>query len=190
LKLERKIEHRYVVSDPQFRAEMSVLPGPAVEPGNKVTALQNGNEIFPAMLQAIRSAQMSITFETFIYWSGGIGEKFSQALSEQAHASVPVTGIIDWVGSSKMEQSLLHTKLLVIDTEFVSVGSTNFDIRSIRLTDEASLNIYIGDFATQMTAVFENDLLAAESYSLGRWKSRPLREKFFEKILLPIRSQL
>jgi cardiolipin synthase A/B len=75
-------------------------------------------------------------------------------------------------------------------SEFVSVGSTNFDIRSIRLTDEASLNIYIGDFATQMTAVFENDLLAAESYSLGRWKSRPLREKFFEKILLPIRSQL
>ena len=73
---------------------------------------------------------------------------------------------------------------------FISVGSTNFDIRSIRLNDEASLNVYSSDFATQMTAVFEADLLAAESYSLARWKSRPLREKFSEKILLPIKSQL
>jgi cardiolipin synthase len=85
---------------------------------------------------------------------------------------------------------MLHTKLLVIDAEFVSVGSTNFDNRSIRLNDEASLNVYSRDFATQMMAVFEADLLAAQSYSLARWKSRSLREKFFEKILLPIKSQL
>ena len=85
---------------------------------------------------------------------------------------------------------MLHTKLLIIDAEFVSVGSTNFDTRSIRLNDEASLNVYSNDFATQMTAVFEADLLAAEPYSLARWNSRPLREKISEKILLPIKSQL
>lgn len=107
--LERKVEHRYPVSDPQFRREMSVLLGPAIKRGNKVTALQNGNEIFPAMLLAIRSAQTSITFETFIYWSGEIGEKFSQALSERARAGVTVSVIIDWVGSTKMEQSLLDS---------------------------------------------------------------------------------
>ena len=56
------------------------------------------------------------------------------------------------------------------------MGSANFDIRSIRLNDEASLNIYSSDFATEMTAVFEDDLLAAEAYSLARWKSRPLRQ--------------
>lgn len=88
------------------------------------------------------------------------------------------------------QPTMLHTKLLVIDTEFVSVGSTNFDIRSIRLNDEASLNVYSRDFATQMTAAFEADLLAAESYSLARWNSRPLSEKLSEKILLPIKSQL
>ena len=393
--LERKIEHRYIVTDPQFRREMSLLLGPGIVRGNMVTALQNGSEIFPAMLLAIRSAQTSITFETFIYWSGEIGEEFSQALSDRAHAGVPVNVIIDWVGSAKMEQSLLdsmqaagvklhryrplrwynfgrmnnrthrkilvvdgrigftggvgiadqwtgngddpehwrdthfriegpvvaqlqaafndnwikttgkvlngpnyfpalqeegemdahvfvaspsggsesmhlmyllaiaaadstidlvvsyfvpdrllidaltaargrdvrvrillpgphldsltvkvaskadwgellhtgaeihvyqptmlHTKLLIIDTEFVSVGSTNFDIRSIRLNGEASLNVYSNDFATQMTAAFEVDLLEAEPYSLARWKNRPLREKFSEKVLLPIRSQL
>lgn len=393
--LECKVSHRYVVSDPEFRREMSVLLGPEIVRGNKVTALRNGNEIFPAMLLAIRSAQTSITFETHIYWSGETGDEFSQALSERALAGVPVSVLIDWVGSAKMEQSLLdamkaagvqlhryrplqwynlgrmnnrthrkllvvdgrigftggigiadhwtgdggdpehwrdshfriegplvaqlqaafndnwikttgrllngpsyfpalkeegeikahvfvaspsggsesmhmmyllaigaaeatidlaasyfvpdrllidaliaargrnvrvrillpgphidamtvkiaskadwgallkasaqihvyqptmlHTKLLVIDDEFVSVGSTNFDIRSIRLNDEASLNIYNSDFAAQMSKVFEADLLEAKPYSLARWESRPLHQKFAEKILLPIKSQL
>ncbi len=88
------------------------------------------------------------------------------------------------------QPTMLHTKLLVIDAEFVSVGSTNFDIRSIRLNDEASLNAYGGDFATQMTAAFEADLLKAEAYSFARWKNRPLREKLFEKVLLLVKSQL
>jgi cardiolipin synthase len=393
--LDRKIEHRYVVSDPQFRREMSVLLGPAIVRGNHVAPLNNGNEIFPAMLQAIRAAQASITFETFIYWSGDTGSEFSQALSERARAGVPVSVTIDWVGSTRMEQALLdsmqaagvkvhryrplrwynvgrmnnrthrkllvvdgcvgftggvgiadqwtgagddpehwrdthfrmegpvvaqlqaafndnwikttgqvlngpkyfpalqekgemeahvfvaspsggsesmhlmyllaiaaagatidlaaayflpdrllvealiaarrrnvrvrvlvpgpysdsfvvrisskaewgplleegveihvyqptmlHTKLLVIDAAFVSVGSTNFDVRSIRLNDEASLNVYNSEFAARMTAVFEADLLAAKPYSLARWKSRPLRERLYEILFLPIKSQL
>jgi len=84
--LERKIDHRHPVRDPQFRREMSVMMGPAILPGNRVTALQNGDEIFPAMLRAIRSAQVSITFETYIYWSGEIGREFSEALCERAEA--------------------------------------------------------------------------------------------------------
>lgn len=393
--VERKVEHHYPIANPQFRREMSVLMGAAIAHGNSTVALQNGAEIFPAMLQAIRSAKTSITFETHIYWSGDIGDELSQALSERARAGVPVSVIVDWVGSSKMEQSLLdsmknagvqlhryrplkwyhfgrmnnrthrkimvvdgyigfiggvgiadhwtgngrnpdhwrdihfriegpvvaqlqaafndnwikttghvlngpsyfpalrdegeieahvfvaspsggsesmhlmyllaiaaaeesidlaasyfvpdelllkalvaacdrgiririllpgphidsmavkiaskadwgallhagaeihvyqptmlHSKLLVIDTEFVSVGSTNFDMRSIRLNDEASLNLYSRDFAAQMTAVFEADLLEARLYSLEDWKNRSVREKIYERILLPVRSQL
>lgn len=88
------------------------------------------------------------------------------------------------------QPTMLHTKLLLIDIAFVSVGSTNFDMRSIRLNDEASLNVYSCDFAAQMTAVFELDLLEARNYSLAHWKNRPLREKILEKILRPIKSQL
>ena len=75
--LERKIEHRYAVSDPQFRREMGVLLGPSILPGNSVTDLENGDEIFPAMLDAIRGAQKTITFETYIYWSGQVGKQFA-----------------------------------------------------------------------------------------------------------------
>ncbi|WP_373510238.1 phosphatidylserine/phosphatidylglycerophosphate/cardiolipin synthase family protein [Thiocapsa sp.] len=394
-KLDRKIEHRYAISDPQFQREMSVLMGPPIVPGNHVTAYQNGAEIFPAMLDAIRSAQTSITFETYIYWSGEIGQVFTDALAERAAAGIVVHVTIDWVGSIKMEQALLdqmeaagvhlqryrplhwyniqrlnnrthrkllvvdgktgftggvgiadvwqgeatdpehwrdshfridgpavaqfqaafndnwikitgevlngsvyfpplrpvgemdahlfiaspaggsesmhlmflmaiaaaehsidlaaayfvpdeliigalvaardrlvelrilvpgpyidsaavrlrskadwgplltagveiyeyqptmlHTKLLVIDNAFISIGSTNFDIRSLRLNDEASLNIYDRDFAQQMTAVFEKDITRSKRYSLYMWQHRPLADKLAEKLLWPIKSQL
>ena len=394
-KLERKIEHRYGISDPQYRREMSVLLGPSIFHGNQVSALQNGHEIFPAMLEAIRGAQKTITFETYIYWSGEIGDEFTEALAERARAGVTVNVIVDWAGSIKMDDELLermkdagvniqqyrplhwynlgrlnnrthrkllvidgrvgftggvgiadqwmghaqdpdhwreahfriegpavaqmqaafndnwikttgqvlngpdyfpaleprgemdahlfiaspaggsesmhlmylmaiaaaehsidlaasyfvpdelivkaliaarqrgvrvrvllpgphidsetvriaskgewgelllagvqihvyqptmlHVKLLVVDHELVSVGSTNFDIRSFRLNDEASLNVYDAGFAAQMTAVFEGDLKHSTPYTYEMWKKRPLKEKLAEKILLPIKSQL
>src|SRR5688572_3097346 len=107
-KLTWRLEHRYGVSDPQFRREMSVMLGPSITRGNKVTALQNGAQIFPAMLEAIRAAKSSITFETYIYWSGEIGESFSEALAERARAGIPVSVIVDWVGSAKMDRALLE----------------------------------------------------------------------------------
>ena len=100
--LERHIEHRYGVSDPQFRREMGVMLGPSILPGNQVVALNNGSEIFPAMLQAIAGAKKTITFETYIYWEGEIGKRFADALSERARAGVAVNVTIDWVGSASM----------------------------------------------------------------------------------------
>jgi len=393
--LERKVEHHFAISNPQFRREMSVLMGPSIMSGNRIEALQNGAEIFPAMLEAIRGARTSITFETYIYWSGEIGEKFTEALSERARAGIPVHVTIDWVGSIKMEQELLdrmedagvqleryrplhwynlrrmnnrthrkllvvdgrigftggvgiadlwqgkaqdpdhwrdmhfriegpvvaqfqaafndnwikttghvlngpsyfpalapagdvdahlfiaspsggsdsmhlmylmaiaasehtidlaasyfvpdelivkaliaarkrgvririvlpgphidsetvriaskaewgpllqagvtiheyqptmlHVKLLVVDGEMVSVGSTNFDIRSFQLNDEASLNLYDRAFAEAMTASFEQDMRRATPYTYDMWRGRPWKERMAEKIVLPIKSQL
>jgi cardiolipin synthase len=394
-KLEHIPTHQYGVADPLFKREMSVLLGPTVLPGNRIDVLNNGDEIFPAMLEAMRGAQHTITFETYIYWSGEIGRTFSEVLSERARAGVQVRVTIDWGGSLKMDNALvagmeaagvevhryrpltwynlhrvnnrthrkllvidgrigftggvgvadqwmghaqdpahwrdshyriegpvvaqvqaafndnwikstgrvlngpayypeqqpagesdaqlflaspaggsesmhlmyllaiaaaqthidlaaayfvpdalitqsllearkrgvrvrillpgphidsvsvrlaskaswgpllkagveiheyqptmLHTKLLIIDDLLVSVGSTNFDIRSFRLNDEASLNIYDRQMAARMTEVFERDLAQSTPYTLQRWQSRPLREKLFETFILPIRSQL
>src|SRR5688572_2909710 len=68
-RVQRVVQHRYAVTDPQFRREMGVMLGPAVVPGNRVVHLRNGEQIFPAMLDAIASARSTITFETYIYWS-------------------------------------------------------------------------------------------------------------------------
>jgi cardiolipin synthase len=394
-KLERRILHRYAVADPQFRREMSVLLGPSILPGNHVIDLENGEQIFPAMLEAIRSARRSITFETYIYWSGEIGQQFADALSERAKAGVKVHVVVDWVGSIKMEGDLLaqmersgvevkhyrplkwynlgrlnnrthrkllvvdgkvgftggvgiadqwsghaqdpdhwrdlhfrlegpavaqfqsafndnwikttgevlngdgyfpplqpagsmdahlfiaspaggsesmhlmylmaiaaaehsidlqaayfvpdelimkalvaarhrgvrirvllpgkhidsetvrlaskahwgelllagveiheyqptmmHNKLLIVDGQMVSVGSTNFDVRSFRLNDEASLNVYDATFAARMTEVFEQDLKPSVRYTYERWEQRPFKEKFAERFILPLKSQL
>lgn len=107
-KIEQDLPHRFSVDDPQFERSMGVLLGPPLVPGNKVTTLLNGDQIFPSMLEAIRSAKQSITFETYIYWSGEIGKAFAQALSERAKAGVKVHVLLDWVGSAKMEESFLN----------------------------------------------------------------------------------
>ncbi|HEY4555136.1 MAG TPA: phospholipase D-like domain-containing protein [Lysobacter sp.] len=394
-KLERKVEHRYAIGDEQYCREMSVLLGPGILDGNRVRLLRNGDEIFPAMLEAIGQARRTITFETYIYWSGEIGARFANALAERARAGVAVTMTVDWAGSLKMddellelmkdagvrvrryrplhwyslsrlnnrthrkllvidgvvgftggvgiadqwqghaqdpdhwrdvhfrvegpvvaqlqaafldnwikttgevltgeeyfprlepigrssahlfiaspaggsesmhlmylmtiaaavhsidlaasyfvpdklitraliaakergarvrvlvpgphidsvtvhfaskaswgplleagievyeyEPTMLHVKMLVVDGEMVSVGSTNFDIRSFRLNDEASLNVYDREFAAEMTRMYEADLAHAHRYGLERWQRRPLRVRFAEKLIVPIRSQL
>ncbi len=106
--IEQRIEHRYGTTDPQFRHVMGVLLGPAILEGNKVEYLENGDEIFPSMLAAIAAARETITFETYIYWSGDIGGRFAAALAERARAGVRVHVLLDWVGSSQMDDDLLQ----------------------------------------------------------------------------------
>jgi len=106
-KIEQRIHHRYAVADEQFRRELSVLLGPPLVDGNVAINLENGEQIFPSMLEAIRGAQESITFESYIYWSGDIGRQFAEALAARASAGVNVHVLIDWVGSQKMDEQLL-----------------------------------------------------------------------------------
>ena len=86
--------------------------------------------------------------------------------------------------------TMMHNKLLIIDQLMVSVGSTNFDVRSFRLNDEASLNVYDRDFAQRMTRVFDEDLKHTKRYTFEVWEKRPLKEKLIERFVLPIKSQL
>jgi cardiolipin synthase len=394
-KLQHQVRHLYGVKDPQFEREMGTLLGPAILAGNQITVLQNGDEIFPAMLEAINAARRTITFETYIYWSGRIGEEFAQALMERARAGVKVHLMLDWLGSEKMspellgqmaaagveieryhalnwyslgklnnrthrkvlivdgkvgftggvgiadqwtghaqdpdhwrdmhfivegpvvaqfqaafldnwikttgrvlsgeryfpplasagelkmhmfmsspaggsasmrlmyltaitaaeqsidieaayfipdtlmsrelikarargvkirillpdkhidsetvriatkrawgpllecgveiheyEPTMLHCKMLIFDQYMVSVGSTNFDMRSFEINDEASLNIYGAKFAQHMSNVFEDDLKTSTPYDFSRWRQRSWMEKMAEVVLIPIRSQL
>ncbi len=100
--LRYEVPHLFAVADPEFQRSMGQLLGPGILAGNRVDALQNGDEIFPAMLEAIRGAQETINLETYIFWSGEIGRDFTDALSERAKAGVKVHVIFDWVGSGKL----------------------------------------------------------------------------------------
>jgi len=106
-KIQQRVERIYALDDPRFTYELGMLLGPPFLQGNKVSALLNGDQIFPPMLAAIRSAKVSITFETYIYWSGDIGQAFADALTERARQGVKVHVLLDWVGSAKMDDSML-----------------------------------------------------------------------------------
>ncbi|HEY2083774.1 MAG TPA: phospholipase D-like domain-containing protein [Verrucomicrobiae bacterium] len=97
--IRREIKTDYSVSDPQFRNSISALLGAPLVDGNKIVELQNGDQIFPAMIEAIRGAQKTVTLETFIWSSGKVSDQFIDALSERARAGVKVRVIVDWIGS-------------------------------------------------------------------------------------------
>jgi cardiolipin synthase len=102
---ERKLDYQLrdlAVDDPTFERCMAHLLGPPLVGGNRITTLNNGDEIFPAMLAAIRNATSTITFETYIYWSGQVGKEFVDALTERARAGVRVHVLLDWLGSNRM----------------------------------------------------------------------------------------
>jgi cardiolipin synthase A/B len=86
---EKKIKHAihadYAAGSETFERTMSALLGPPLLEGNKVTILQNGDEIFPAMLEGIRSAQHTITFENFLLKEGEVW-KNSRMLSRNGRA--------------------------------------------------------------------------------------------------------
>jgi cardiolipin synthase len=88
------------------------------------------------------------------------------------------------------QPSLFHCKTFIVDGLLVSVGSTNFDSRSFRLNDEANLNVLDGDFARQVTAVFEADARSAKRVTLQEWRKRPWRERLAERAASIFSSQL
>ncbi len=107
-KIDREIEPLYGIEDAPFRRAVGHLLGPPIVCGNQIDTLVNGDEIFPAMLSAIRGAERTIGFETFIYWSGEIARAMTEALVERARAGVRVHVLLDWLGSKKMDESLLQ----------------------------------------------------------------------------------
>lgn len=107
--IRHQVDHCHDIADPQFRREMGALLGPAIVGGNRIEALQNGDEIFPSMLAAISGARRSITFETYIYWSGETGTRFAHALIERSRAGVSVHVMLDWLGSEKIDGELIRS---------------------------------------------------------------------------------
>lgn len=92
----------------RLRRAVEAVLGHSFVDGNDIRALRNGDEIFPAMLEAIEAAERSIDFVTFVYWTGDIARRFAHALAERARAGVRVRVILDGFGSLPMKDSLIE----------------------------------------------------------------------------------
>jgi cardiolipin synthase len=86
--------------------------------------------------------------------------------------------------------TMIHTKVMVIDELWVSVGSMNFDNRSFRLNDEANLNVFSPALAREQIRQIEVDIANSRRLSLKRWVKRPTTRRLFENVAMLLRSQL
>ena len=86
--------------------------------------------------------------------------------------------------------TMFHCKIMTVDGFLVSVGSTNFDNRSFRLNDEATLNVLDTGFAAEQTQIFEADMKLATPITFAQWQNRPLKEKVGEWLASTLWSQL
>ena len=175
--------------------------------------LRNGEEIFPAMLEAIRSARMSLRLETYIYTDGRIGREFLVELLAATRRGVRVRVLVDAFGSWLLPDDFFapltaagaevhffnplrlwrmavrnHRKLLVIDDSVVIVGGFN-------ISDE-----YDGDGVTRgwcdFGARIESGALAGELaasfdglFALADFHRRPLLRLRAFKLKRPTRHK-
>ena len=91
---------------------------------------------------------------------------------------------------AEYQPTMYHCKVLIVDELLVSVGSTNFDNRSFRLNDEATLNIFDASFAAEQIKIFNADLALSRPITRAEWQTRPLRERVAERLASIIGSQL
>jgi cardiolipin synthase len=81
-----------------FRLTLSALAGSALQPGNRVDVLANGEVFYEAELQAIGEARDSVHLEAYIFQRGEVTRRFLEALAERARAGVAVRVVLDAVG--------------------------------------------------------------------------------------------
>ncbi|QIB66638.1 phospholipase D-like domain-containing protein [Kineobactrum salinum] len=91
-----------------YRIQLEYALGSPFFTDNQVEILVNGDQIFPAMLEAIAAAKDSVSMVTFVYWTGDIADRFANALAERAEAGVDVRLVLDCFGASRMSRRLVR----------------------------------------------------------------------------------
>ena len=75
--------------------------------GNHVEIFQNGDEIFPAMVAAIRRSRETVHFSTYVYWAGSVPDQFADLFCETAQRGITVRIVLDSEGSDPMSPALI-----------------------------------------------------------------------------------
>lgn len=115
--IDEPLNRLYSTADPQFLRTASAVLTPALVGGNGVQTLLNGDQIFPAMLDAVRAARTSVTFETYIFWSSTIGLEFEHAFTDAARRGVKVKIMLDWIGGELSGANVERMRAAGVDVQ-------------------------------------------------------------------------
>ena len=80
------------------------------------------------------------------------------------------------------QPSMIHAKCVIVDDDFVSTGSTNFDFRSFEHNFECNALIYSVQFCSEMTAIVERDINDCTEVTPVQWQERPMWRKAVESL--------
>lgn len=103
-----------------------------ISKGNKVTLLDNGEEKFPAVFEALQNAQSYIHIEYYIFTADDVGNRIADILIDKRRQGVEVKVIIDGVGSDKIKKLPRRFEQAGIDlvktlpVAFTSLANTNY----------------------------------------------------------------
>ncbi len=103
-----KVRSPVAAADPDFPDYIASLLGAPVTSGDTFVVLQNGDEIFPAMLDAIAGAQRRVSFESFIYVGGDVGRRFTEAFVAAARRGVDVRIVLDGYGAARLPSDMVR----------------------------------------------------------------------------------
>ena len=78
---------------------------------------------------------------------------------------------------------MLHSKTMIVDDEFCTIGSTNFDFRSFEHNFECNMFIHSKETNSQMLEIFNEDLSHSTRISPSSWKKRPIFDKALSSVL-------
>ena len=81
------------------------------------------------------------------------------------------------------EGGMLHSKALIIDSDMVSIGSTNFDFRSFEHNFEANIMIYSQEFNTRITEEFRDACTSATRVVASEWRNRPIINRAIQSVV-------
>jgi cardiolipin synthase len=90
------------LGEPSFFPTLEAYAQAPIVGGNRIDLFTSGDTLFPAMLDAIRSAEKTISYAQYTYEEGPIAQDFAEALAERCRANVTVNVLLDGIGSLNM----------------------------------------------------------------------------------------
>ena len=88
------------------------------------------------------------------------------------------------------QRTLLHQKILIVDGQWASIGSSNFDDRSFEINQEVSLVVCDDGVAAALERIFDRDLVESLEQHLERWQKRPIFHKLRDGFSFLFNEQL
>jgi cardiolipin synthase len=88
------------------------------------------------------------------------------------------------------QPTMMHSKTMVVDGIWSTIGSSNFDDRSFRLNDEVNVNVYNEEIAAEMEKMFFEDVTKSVEVTRRKWLRRPALHRLMETVAGVFKRQL